>query len=262
MYAGAYGSIAFRDWESDADVAKDGVSAKVCPDIARQLIEGETGRNFNVIMGGGRRKFLPNFVTDEEGQRGERLDNRNLIKEWKDLKRNKKAKYITNRDELLNLPSNTDYVLGLFESGHMQYHLDADPRTEPTLSEMVEAAIKILSKNNEGFFLFVEGAEIDIAHHQTLAKKALDETVELSKAVQKASDMTNPQDTLIVVTSDHAHTMSISGYPKRGNDILGLADRRANDSLPYATLSYANGPSYRPEENGQRHDLNKDNMRK
>lgn len=258
---GVYGSTADRNWECDADVAKDGVSVKDCPDIAQQLIYGETGRYLNVIMGGGRQKMLPNNVKDEEGKMGQRLDGKNLINEWKAGKRSKNAKYVWNRNDLINLPRNTDYVLGLFESSHMSYHLEADPTTEPTLAEMVDSAIRVLNKGDEGFFLFVEGAEIDIAHHETLAKKALDETVEFSKAVQRAADMTSPEDTLIVVTSDHAHTMSLVGYPSRGSDILGKADD-ALDRLPYSTLSYANGPGYRAETNGKRYDLRKDDTRK
>lgn len=67
-----------------------------------------------------------------------------------------------------------------------------------------------------------KGGRIDHGHHSAQAFKALDETVEFSNAVKRAVEMTNRDDTLIVVTSDHAHTMSISGYPDRGNPILGL----------------------------------------
>lgn len=259
-FLGAYGSIADRNWECDADVVRDGVSVSDCPDIAQQLIYGDTGKNLNVIMGGGRQKMLPKEKMDEEGKPGQRLDGKDLIAEWKKQKKMKNAKYVWNRNQLVTL-SPTDYLLGLFESGHMQYHLDADPQTEPTLADMVEAAIKVLSRGNQGFFLFVEGAEIDIAHHETMAKKALDETVEFSKAIQKASDITSRLDTLIVVTADHAHTMSLAGYPTRGNDILGNADQGL-DKLPYSTLSYANGPGYIGEKNGKRHDLNQDDKRK
>jgi alkaline phosphatase len=64
------------------------------------------------------------------------------------------------------------------------------------------------------------GGRIDHGHHETKAHLALDETVEFAKAVQAAVDLTDEGDTLIVVTADHAHTMSISGYPRRGNSIL------------------------------------------
>lgn len=111
------------------------------------------------------------------------------------------------------------------------------------------------------YFLFVEGGLIDHAHHATYGQKAFDETVEFSKAIQKAINMTNSEDTLIVVTSDHAHTMSFSGYPIRGNDILGIAGT-AKDHLPYATITYANGPGYRKEEDGHRYDLKDGDMSK
>lgn len=69
---------------------------------------------------------------------------------------------------------------------------------------------------------FISGGRIDQAHHTCQAVKALDETVEFSKAIQRAVDLTDPDDTLIIVTSDHAHTMSMAGYPVRGNPIIGL----------------------------------------
>lgn len=97
-------------------------------------------------------------------------------------------------------------------------------------------------------YLLSLGGRIDHAHHDTQAHLALDETVELAKAVEKALSLTDSADTLIVVSSDHSHTMTIAGYPSRGNDILGAADiYTADDKLEYITLSYANGPGYRSE---------------
>lgn len=48
-------------------------------------------------------------------------------------------------------------------------------------------------------------------------------------------------DTLIIVTADHAHTLSINGYPSKGNDILGIAQNSKQDKVPYTTLTYAVG---------------------
>jgi len=131
----------------------------------------------------------------------------------------------------------------------MKYHLKADASKQPTLAEMTKKAIEILKKEENGFFLFVEGGLIDAAHHRTVARLALDETVELSKAVQQAVDMTSEDDTLIVVTSDHSHTMTINGYPNRGSDILGHPNIASTDKMPYSTLSYANGPSAKERYN-------------
>lgn len=138
---------------------------------------------------------------------------------------------------------------GLFASSHMSYNLLANKSQEPTLVEMTEAAIKVLSKGDAGYYLFVEGGLIDWAHHVNMAQLALDETVMLSKAVSRAVELTSREDTLIVVTSDHSHTMTINGYPYRGSDILGHPNIAFSDKMPYSTLSYANGPSFRTRYN-------------
>lgn len=93
--------------------------------------------------------------------------------------------------------------------------------------------------------MLVEGGKIDLGHHEGVAKKALSETVSMSEAVQTAVDTTK-KNTLITVTADHSHTMSIGGYgTSRGNPILGLSDTTAalpDDNKPYTTLLYASGP--------------------
>lgn len=112
--------------------------------------------------------------------------------------------------------SSTDYLLGLFEHSHMRYNLEVKSEKieylEPTLSEMVEKAIEILSKHEDGFFLFVEGGLIDRGHHDTKAHYALEETVEFAKAVALARAKLSEEDTLIVTTADHSHTMTYAGY--------------------------------------------------
>lgn len=262
--SGTYAHAATRDWESDKDVRKDKVDPEECPDIAQQLVTGETGRNINVILGGGRREFRSSKVRDEEGEKGHRKDGRDLIDEWRREKKDRRANatYVWDRQGLLGVqPETTDYLLGLFEASHMEYHMAANPDTEPTLSEMVRTAIRVLSKGKEGFFLFVEGGKIDLAHHKARARRALDETIEFAKAVQAAQELTSVQDTLTVVTADHAHTMSISGYPTRGNDILGIAGTSNVDQKPFTTINYANGPGYkRPSKTGARYDLSSDDM--
>ncbi|MEI4270002.1 MAG: alkaline phosphatase [Candidatus Dasytiphilus stammeri] len=49
----------------------------------------------------------------------------------------------------------------MFDASHLPYNLDRDNTTDPSLEEMTEAAIKVLQKGDEGFFLFVEGGRID-----------------------------------------------------------------------------------------------------
>ena len=77
------------------------------------------------------------------------------------------------------------------------------------------------------------------------------------RAVRKAYELTDPRNTLIIVTADHSHVFTIAGYPHRGNPILGLVKEVPNRDgeptqlaldklgLPYTTLGYANGPGWR-----------------
>src|SRR5690606_31816214 len=107
-------------------------------------------------------------------------------------------------------------VLGLFEHDHMQYEHDRDRSDggEPDLEEMTRFAIRKLSAASpDGFVLLVEGGRIDHANHEGNAYRALDETTAMSRAVQAAAEMTSEDDTLIVVTADHSHTLGFVGYP-------------------------------------------------
>ncbi|KAJ9577044.1 hypothetical protein L9F63_006392, partial [Diploptera punctata] len=261
--AGAYAHVANRNWENNNDVNSSGQDSDVCDDIAEQLVNALPGKNINVILGGGRKQFRSKNVLDEEGEVGSRTDDADLIESWRTDKESRKLsyKYVWNKDQLLSIdPSTTDYILGLFDRDHMPFHLQADSTEDPTLEEMTRVAINTLSKSSNGFFLFVEGGRIDHGHHGTQAHLALDETVEFAKAIQAAVELTNETDTLIVVTADHAHTMTYNGYPVRGNDIFGVAGT-GNDGLEYTTLSYANGPGYKaPSSSGGRHDISGDDL--
>ncbi|XP_037026003.1 alkaline phosphatase [Bradysia coprophila] len=261
--AGVYAHTANRNWESNQILLDDGGDPEVCTDIAKQLVNGQVGKKLKVVMGGGRQEFLPTYEQDCEGRSGKRTDGIDLIKRWKHKHQKHNAAYVQTKDELLNISQDTDYVLGLFDSSHMPYNIDSDHAVKPTLAEMVGKALDVLEKDQKGYFLFVEGGKIDHAHHSALAQRAFDETVEFAKAVELARQRTSEENTLIVVTSDHSHTMSIAGYSSRGNDILGIGNGlKADDNLPYATISYANGPGHSLNVNQQgRTDLLKTNMR-
>jgi alkaline phosphatase len=249
--AAVYAHSAGRDWEADADMKPEDI-AKGCVDIARQLVEMKAGNGLEVAMGGGRSRFLRADQTDPEyaDKKGSRKDGRDLTQAWL-TRYTGKSSYIWNRPgfDALN-PATAGHVLALFEPGHMQFELDraTDKAGEPSLAEMTTKAIQILKRNPKGFFLLVEGGRIDHAHHGGNAIRALHDTAAMDDAVKAALGLTNPRDTLIVVTADHSHVLTMSGYPSRTNPILGLADDGAGkpaiagDGKPYTTLGYANGP--------------------
>jgi alkaline phosphatase len=97
----------------------------------------------------------------------------------------------------------------------MQYHLLSDKVLEPTLMEMSQKALQMMSKNRNGFVLMIESGRIDHGHHETKAKLALEETKHFEEVVEYIRSQVDESETLIVVTADHSHTMSISGYPSR-----------------------------------------------
>ncbi len=151
-------------------------------------------------------------------------------------------------------------VLGLFEPSHMQYDLDRakDGKGEPTITEMTKAAITKLAHNDKGYVLMVEGGRVDHGLHAGDAQHALGDAAALDDAIAAAVAMTNPEETLIIVTADHSHTLIIQGYPDRGNPILGLVKEngqvaKARDGKPYTTLSFANGPGSvcKPQPDGK-----------
>ncbi|XP_060658076.1 membrane-bound alkaline phosphatase [Drosophila nasuta] len=256
--SGAYAHTTNRFFESDTDIVTYGEGENdpaYCTDIATQLITQEPGKNFDVMLGGGMGKFLPNTIEDKFGKQGERSDGVNLLSKWQSLHPDGALAY--NRNQLLSVNgTKLKRLIGLFNSGVMDFHKRADADLKPTLEEMTEKAIEVASQNENGYFLFIEGGLIDYGNHYNVPQLGLDEVHELSKAVQKALDITDPEDTLIVVTSDHAHPLSISGYPGRGTDILGLNQHDTDvNGVKYATLNYAVGMEQYLDENGQRVDL-------
>lgn len=259
--AGGYAHVAERDWENDHEVALSECDSNIVDDIAEQLVYNQEGSNFKVILGGGRSNFRNNSHVDEEGRNGYRTDGKDLIAEWQNAReQDGKASYVWNKKGLQSIDfNNTDFLLGLFQHDHMMYNLDVtEADDKPSLSDMTEAAIKMLQKEENGYFLFVEGGMIDQAHHYNYAKTSLDETNEFSKAIQLARDMTSEEDTLIVVTADHSHVFTYNGYPARGTPIFSAVEVSDIDDLPYASLSYANGPGHNSMyEDGKRKDPSK-----
>lgn len=253
--AATYAHTPDRDWESDADIPQE-AREQGCRDIAKQLLEFPFGGGVDVVLGGGRGKFIPNTAADPEGgAMGERADKRDLTAEW--TKKYRNAAYVWNEQQFVAIdPAKVDHLLGLFNHSEMSFAGDRakDEAGEPSLAEMTKKAIAILKRNPEGFFLMVEGGRIDHAHHMGNAYHALDETREFANAVRAAMNATDSRDTLIIVTADHSHTLTISGEPKRGNPILGKVlgngengkpndePLRALDERPYTTLNYINGP--------------------
>jgi alkaline phosphatase len=209
--------------------------------IAKQLYDSD----IDVIMGGGRQFFFNNITQDPEtGKTGKRTD-MDLIKEfWL-----KGYKYVYSEKQFKSIdPAYHTKVLALFEPSHMQYEADrsSDKAGEPGLEAMTEKAIEILEKDNDGYFLMVEGGRIDHASHEAKPYKTIMDTLAFDAAIKKAASMVDLNETLIIVCADHSHTMTINGYPSIDTPILGttLSDAAytpGGKSLPFPVISYGTG---------------------
>ena len=183
-----------------------------------------------VVLGGGSAYFLAKEVPGSK-----RKDDKDYVKLFQDAG----YQLATDKDELQKV-AGADHILGLFHTGNMDYALDRMqlkkgtveqfPK-QPGLVEMTKVALDNLSKNPEGFFLMVEGSDIDKASHPLDWDRAVFDTIEFDHAVAvaRAFQQAHP-DTLVVVTGDHTHGVSLIGTIddtkpfKEGRDKVGTYD--------------------------------------
>lgn len=161
------------------------------------------GKGIEVLLGGGRRFMIPEGTRDEEGALSNRKDNRNIINELRD------EGYVYVHDSIgfdAVDPEKTEKLLGLFNPEHLQYEYDRahDKNGEPGLWEMAEKAIRILSKNRNGFFLMIEAGKIDHAAHGNDDVRFLWDGIACDKTIGVAMDFAEKnKNTLLIVVPDH-----------------------------------------------------------
>ena len=208
-------------------------------DIALEAIPGPAnprlGDGVDVLLGGGRDFWIPQGMGT-----GKREDGRNLIEEMV------RAGYtpVDSAGQLEEaVAAGRTKILGLFSSSHLEYEADRPyrGRHQPTLSEMTRAAIEVLSRHEDGYFLMVEGGRIDHALHFNNAYRAVTDMLEFDRAIGEALKLVGPE-TLILVTSDHDHTMIVSGEPAPEADVFSQAGKDMNGK-PFTTLIFGNGPT-------------------
>lgn len=240
--AAVYARSVNRDWEDDSRLP-DGCAQK---DIAVQLIDQMKAGVIDIALGGGRQHFLPDTMDDA----GKRTDGRNLLDEAAEAG----ATILrTGADVTALTAGGNGPVLGLFDVSHMAY--EQDRTDEPSLAEMTEATITALSANENGYYISIEGGRIDHANHDGNLHRALMDGKAFADAVAVAMRLTDPQNTLIIVTADHEHSIAFNGSCGRGSSITGLCLQENNkgtattgqpnlaaDGKPYTVAAYLNGP--------------------
>lgn len=194
--------------------------------IAEQMLSA----GHSVILGGGSRYFLPPGNPLLKNIMSARPDNRNLVDDFK-----KAGFAFASNSAELKTAAKSDKVLGLFHGAEMASRYDrmraltgnSSAREavgqfpdQPTLEFMTQVALNVLSRNSNGFFLMVEGGSIDRELHRMDPNRAIDEVIELDKAIGVARAWAaerGHEDTLILVTSDHeTGGLSLTGVTDNG----------------------------------------------
>ena len=245
------------------DATPAAVYAHVChrgmeTDIAAAFVPGGAGYNsalgpkgLDLLLGGGTKTFLG------PAKGGIRADGRDLVAELR--AQGFRTAFNSAQLDAIDGASGAP-LIGLFAPENLAYDPARDHARDPGLAAMTGKALDVLSHNPNGFFLVVEGGLIDLALHDTNAKRALQEVVSFDntiKATIARMRVLDPglKNTLIVVTADHDHSLLLNGYsPRTGKTtptqpgVLGLVRRVSNgtirpdaDGAPYTIIGFGTG---------------------
>ena len=171
--------------------------------------------NMDVVLGGGKKYLLP------KEKAGTRIDGEDLTA----ILKSRGYAIVESREALHNVKSGR--LWGMFADDDMAYELDRRKffPEQPTLSEMTQKAIELLSKNPKGFFLFVEGSKVDWASHANDPVGVISDVLAFDEAVKVALAFSRKnKQTLLLVFSDH------------GNGGMSIGNKATDGA--YSKLSY------------------------
>ncbi len=175
------------------------VAKNISRDNENEIAADYASANVTYMAGGGYRHFVA-------GKDSKRKDGRDLVASMaKDDYRTFVGTESVNSFRGYH-PKLGDKVFAAFTASHTPYELDRmQNNATPSLAEMTEKGIELLSQNEDGFFMMIEGGRIDHAAHANDIAGAVYDTLAFDAAVQKAIDFynKNPEDTLVVITGDH-----------------------------------------------------------
>ncbi|EJR53937.1 hypothetical protein IIM_02316 [Bacillus cereus VD107] len=161
------------------------------------LGEQQVYQNIEVVLGGGKAALQP--ITSN----GIRKDNEDLVKVIQD----KGYDFVETKDALLNSKSNK--IWGSFSSNALAFDMDraATNPEQPTLSQMTGKAIQTLSKDKDGFFLFVEGSKADWAAHANDPIGMISDVLAFDDAVTEALEFAKKdRNTMVIALTDHGNS--------------------------------------------------------
>lgn len=226
---------------SDAEL-EDATPASVVSHTRRRADKADIVGMFydvkpEVMLGGGSAYFLPKSTAGSK-----RKDNINYI----DLFQKAGYDLVTDRDAMLKAAEKSDRLLGLFHTSNMDGWLDRHQfkgntvkkfPNQPDLTDSFHAAIKVLEKNKEGFFLMLEAGLVDKFSHPLDWTRSVAETIAFDKVVEAAQKYCDEHpDTLLIVTGDHTHSIAVAGTiddKKEGRDLREKVGVYAKAGYPH-----------------------------
>lgn len=209
--------------------------------IAEQLVD----HKIDVLLGGGRQRFEQTITNAS-------LQGKTVVAKAEQLG----YRIVSNAEQLKEAEPGTP-VLGLFSTGNMSLEWAGDPAApypgsgpqrcrvgqrkpeEPALAEMVNTALRLLARPGEhGFFLQVEGAQIDKQAHAAHPCEQIGETVAFDAAIKVAiAFAARTPGTLVIVTADHGHSTQIIPQPTPADHPEGLISAlTTNEGAPMYVL--------------------------
>lgn len=190
-----------------------------------QILQQQINQDMEVVLGGGFNKpsgFTSEVSTDEFRSYYEEQVN-NIKEEGFD--------FITTKDELISYDG--DKLWGSFADADLKYDFDRqsdNDNVQPSLAEMTDKAIEVLNKDEDGFFLMVEGSKVDWAAHANNTVGIVSDILAFDEAVKTAVEFAKADgNTVVVVTTDH------------GNSGITIGSSYYNENIEsYDKATYAN----------------------
>lgn len=166
-------------------------------------------QDVDVVFGGAERHLIP----VEDG--GKRTDGEDL----KQVLIDEGYNYVTTKTEMEAITSGKTW--GMFASSHMEAEMNREGTEQPSIAEMTDKAIELLSQDKDGFFLMVEGSQVDWAGHDNAPYYMVTDFIAFDDAVKVAVDFAEEDGhTLVIVFPDHnTGGMTIGDYSTSYTDL-------------------------------------------
>ncbi|MGE7942202.1 alkaline phosphatase [Lysinibacillus xylanilyticus] len=192
------------------------------------IAEQQVYQNIDVVLGGGLESLTPGTTKNA------RKDGENLV----NVLNEKNYDIVKTRDELLN--STSSKIWGSFAPSALAYDLDRAKTkpTEPTLAEMTGKAIDTLKKDEDGFFLFVEGSKVDWAAHKNDTIGIISDILSFDDAVKEAVDFAKEDgNTMVIAVTDHGNSGITMGNANTSSTYSSIPVSAYIDPLKKATMT-------------------------